>query len=362
MGAGAPLAAAVLLLAGCAGFASVGGVGVGIGAPRECRADGRFGWGATEPCPFDTPAFAPAPVELRAEPVAAGVWVLRGIDGEATAANRGWVANIGVIVGPSGVVLVDTGTSRAQVEAALAAVARLSPLPVVMAVVTHQAPEFVFGAGALRERGIPLVTHARAAELIGQRCETCLNKLRDALGMREMSDTEVTVPERTIAGDATITVGGREIELIDLSQSRGTGDIAVLDRATGVLFAAGLASAGRLPELRDGEIDGWLAALGRLGARQPPVVVPGFGPPGGVERLTDTARYLTGLDSAVRAALALDTSLVQAMNGAVTVSGFESWAGQTTIGAQNLQKRWMALEAAAADGPEPASQKKNPDR
>ncbi|WP_176256678.1 MBL fold metallo-hydrolase [Derxia lacustris] len=333
------------LLAGCAG------VGVGIGGgqwgvstgTRLCPADGRFGFGATEPCPFDTPE--PRLTELRAEALADGVWVLRGSGDEAAPRNRGWVANIGVIVGPEGVVLVDTGTSGHQIEAALAAVARLTSQPVVLAVVTHQAPEFVFGAAILRERGIPLLAHARAAAFIEERCEICLGKLRDTLGAAEMRDSVVTVPERTIDRDTVIAVGGREIELIDVSQARGTGDIVVRDRASGVLFASGLASAGRLPELRIGDLDGWQAALARLAALKPAIVVPGFGAPGGAEVLTDTGRYLAGLDAAVRDALARDVGLVHAMNG-LRVAGFERWAGQSTIAPQNVQKRWLALEAA----------------
>jgi len=293
-------------------------------------------------------AFAPTPTGLRAQPLADGVWVLRGSGGEAAPRNRGWIANIGVIAGPNGVVLIDTGSSRNQIEAALAAVAQLTPLPVVMAVVTHQGPEAVFGAAALRARGIPLVAHERAANLIEQRCAICLARLRETLGANEMRGSDVTVPDRRIDGDATISVGGRAIDLIDVSQSRGSGDIVVLDRASGVLFASGLASAGRLPELHDGDIAGWLAALARLDTlvrelEPAAIVVPGFGAPGGAEVLADTRGYLTGLDAAVHAAQALDIGLVTAMDS-LKVTGYERWAGQTSIGPQNVQKRWLAIE------------------
>ena len=69
------------------------------------------------------------------------------------------------------------------------------------------------------------------------------------------------------------------MELLYFGWASTPGDLAVLDRDSGVVFAGELVSAGRIPELRDGKLDGWLQALDRLRHVPARVVVPGHGRP-----------------------------------------------------------------------------------
>ena len=62
--------------------------------------------------------------------VADGVYMLRGAAGEIGPENGGRVGNAGFIVGPNGVLVVDSGVSRNQGAALLAAIARVTDQPV----------------------------------------------------------------------------------------------------------------------------------------------------------------------------------------------------------------------------------------
>src|ERR1700758_2549542 len=64
--------------------------------------------------------------------VAPGVFIQRGADEAPSTANRGAVANLGVLVGATGVIVVNTGSSAEHGAALLAAVARLTDRPVVL--------------------------------------------------------------------------------------------------------------------------------------------------------------------------------------------------------------------------------------
>ena len=77
--------------------------------------------------------------------LAPGVYVVHGQPGSADEHNLGRIGNAGFIVGPRGVVAIDTGTSYAHGQALLAAIARVTPLPVRVALVSHTRPEFLFG-------------------------------------------------------------------------------------------------------------------------------------------------------------------------------------------------------------------------
>src|SRR5689334_16605689 len=110
-----------------------------------------------------------APIEL-----AAGVYMLPGSSGEPDGKNLGRVGNAGFIVGRTGVLAIDTGTSYLHGRALLAAIRTVTDKPVRMAIITHTRQEFLFGATAFREQGIPVAMHAAAADLMASRCDTCL--------------------------------------------------------------------------------------------------------------------------------------------------------------------------------------------
>ncbi len=239
----------------------------------------------------------PAPIA-----VAPGVYAFIG-DAEAVApSNHGMVANNGFIVGTSGVTVIDTGSSYRYGRAMIEAIRRVTPLPVTLVVITHQAPEFVFGAAAFRDRGVPILAHECAAQLICERCSICLANLRKTLGDNEMAGSRVTVPDRTVSGTTEIDNGGRKLQLLHFGPVSTLGDLAVLDTQTGVLFSGSLVSNGRIPELRNEQIPGWLAALENLRALDLNTGVPAFGPPVHGEDMMQKGRYLRELDAAVRRA------------------------------------------------------------
>ena len=110
------------------------------------------------------------------------MYALFGSGGEITPENGGRTANVAFVVGPGGVIVVDTGISYREGETIIAAVKSVSNLPIRLAILTHPSQEAIFGAAAFQARGIPVLAHRRSAELIAARCETCLIHLRSALG------------------------------------------------------------------------------------------------------------------------------------------------------------------------------------
>jgi glyoxylase-like metal-dependent hydrolase (beta-lactamase superfamily II) len=223
------------------------------------------------------------------------------------------------------------------------AIRKVTPLPVELVIITHQAPEFVFGASAFRDKGVPILAQRRAAELIRERCAICLKNLQRTLGDEEMSGSRVTVPDRTVEGTTQIDSGGRDLQLLHFGPASTPGDLAVLDTATGVVFAGGLVSNGRIPELRNEQIPGWLAALDKLRAMDPRVVVPGFGPLVKGDGIMQTGAYLRELDAAVRRTYASGTGLTDAMR-TVQVPAFSHYKLYTIAQPQNVQRLYLQLE------------------
>ncbi|MDQ7978422.1 MBL fold metallo-hydrolase [Paraburkholderia sp. SARCC-3016] len=281
---------------------------------------------------------APVPNEI-----ASGVYVMMGSGDAVTPANHGIVANNGFIVGPSGVTVIDTGSSYRYGRAMLDAIQKITPLPVQLVVITHQGPEFVFGASAFRDRGAPILSQRRTAELIRERCAICLKNLNRTLGEDEMAGSRVTVPDRTVDGNTQLESGGRTLRLLYFGPASTPGDLAVLDTSSGVLFAGGLVSVGRIPELRNERIPGWLDALDQIKTLDAKAIVPAFGRLAKPADLDLLAEYLRELDAAVRRAFASGVGITQAMH-TVQVPAFRHDKLYAVAQPQNVEHLYLQLE------------------
>ena len=231
--------------------------------------------------------------------LASGVYAIIGQTAEPAPENHGAVGNQGILIGDDGVILIDTGTSKRYGQELIATVRRLTAKPIVLAIDTHQHPAFIFGNGALASQGVPILAHREVADLIEQRCEKCLKNLNAILGSEEMAGTRVTVPSRIITDTTSMTVAGRALDILYFGQTSSPGAIAVLDRASGVLFGGGLVTLGRIPDTKDARIDAWRAALAALKQRGPRLMVPGEGPVAAVARVDELDAYLGALQTSV---------------------------------------------------------------
>lgn len=280
---------------------------------------------------------------VRAQRVADGVWVLRGQPGVADAANLGRIGNAGFIVGPDGVLVIDTGTSRAHGEAILAAIRGVTDKPIRMAMVTHTRPEFLFGGNAFQAAGIPVVMHARTARLMASRCETCLKQLQLTVGAEPLRGTAMYQPDRQYEDSHEVAGIGRTVRVLYFGHSSGPGDIAVHDVTSGVLFCGGLADVGRIPDIQDSELPGWHRALGAMRALGVRTVVPGHGAPAGPQALADVDNYLQQLESSARSLVARGVSLID-VSDAIGLASFSGWDQYDTIHRRNASIAYLRIE------------------
>jgi glyoxylase-like metal-dependent hydrolase (beta-lactamase superfamily II) len=278
--------------------------------------------------------------------LAAGVYVLAGTGGEPDTSNQGRVGNAGFVVGRIGVLAIDTGTSYRHGRALLDAIRSVTDKPVRLAIITHTRQEFLFGAAAFRELGIPIAMQQAAADLMASRCDTCLKTLRATLGEDAMRGTTLFEPDIRFTdplGVNAATLIGRPIQVLYFGHSSGPGDIAVFDPRTGALFAGGLLDAQRIPDVLDSDLPAWQEALRKLQALPLNVIVPGHGPPGTKHLITQVERYLDRLTTRVRALLAAGTPLSEVPD-ATALPDFEAWDQYDTVHRRNAALVYLRYE------------------
>lgn len=283
---------------------------------------------------------ATAPV---ARPIAPGVYLLPGTGGSADEHNLGRIGNAGFIVGETGVVAIDTGTSYRHGREILAAIRSVTDKPVTLALVTHTRPEFLFGGQAFQEAGIPVHMHTRTARLMAARCDTCLKQLRQVVGEAPLAGTAMYKPDRQFDDSHAVPGIGRAVRVLYFGHSSGPGDIAVLDEASGTLFAGGLLDAGRVPDIQDSDLPAWHRALDSLRGLRAGTVVPGHGAAGSAALIDAVDGYLGALEKKMRALVASGTSLLEVPD-AGELPAYERWDQYELVHRRNASIAFLRFE------------------
>lgn len=283
-------------------------------------------------------AATPAPVA-----VAPGVYALMGQPGEIAPANLGRIANVAFVVGPRGVVVVESGVSFRHGEEIIAAVGRITRQPIRLVIITHPSQEVVFGAAAFQARGIPVWMHRSGAALMAARCGTCLQTLQDELGERTMAGSRVVRPDRVVGKSQTLDIIGRRLGLIAPGGRDAPGTVALWDQTTGTLIAGSLVSIDRIPDLRDVDGKGWPEALAALKATKCIRLVPAFGRIGSCADIDALARYFAALDGHVRALLAAGVGLAE-LPARCDLAEFAAWDRYAALHVQNANRAYLRME------------------
>nr|WP_210315330.1 quinoprotein relay system zinc metallohydrolase 2 [Aurantimonas sp. DM33-3] len=251
------------------------------------------------------------------EEIAPGIHVRAGLVAETTPDNHGAIANLGFIVGPDSVAMIDSGGSVADGEAALAAIRAVTDKPVRYLINTHMHPDHVFGNQVFAAAGATIIGHAKLPAALGARSEHYRTSMREQLGPEATEAVTVTLPDETVADTRRLDLGGRVLELRAWPTAHTDNDLTVFDEQTGTLFAGDLVFMAHVPVL-DGSLKGWLARIADLRDLPAERVVPGHGPasapwPQAIE--AETA-YLEALAADLRAAIAAGVPLSEAVETA----------------------------------------------
>ena len=247
---------------------------------------------------------AAAPLQL--QPVAPGIWFVQGEAALGSPENRNFISNAGVVVTPAGVVVIDALGSPALAEELLAAIRNVTPLPVRYVVLTHYHADHIYGLQAFKDRGATILAHEAGRDYLqSDTAQQRLQASRETLAPWVDARTRLVPADRWLREDEVLELGGVRLLLRHVGPAHTPEDLTVFVEGARVLFAGDLAFRGRIPFVAQADSRGWIAALSRLIAAAPAVIVPGHGP-ASTEALADltlTRDYLQYLrDTMGRAA------------------------------------------------------------
>lgn len=297
------------------------------------------------------------------QPVAPGVWVwLPERLAEISPANQGRVLPISAVVDGAQALVIDPGPSRAVGWRVRRSLACQLGAQVRWVVNTHAHAESVLGNSAfadVRARGgMAIVASAATRDAMRRRCPQCLQSLIDHVGAHAMKGSRIVLPSRTLREGETLQIGRIQLQVMLTENAHTESDLLLWAPQQRVLWAGGLIYEGRVPELAQGSLSGWLNSLPRLAALRPAVIVGAalsVSKDGLLEpaALKATTGYLQALRQRVLQAMddGLDGSDLQSLD----LPDYAGWVGYRQRHGFNVQRAWRELEPEWMEAARPAT-------
>ncbi|HSL07511.1 MAG TPA: MBL fold metallo-hydrolase [Pseudonocardiaceae bacterium] len=193
--------------------------------------------------------------------------------------------SVGLLVGDRSCLVVDTRSDPGQGAELHAAVRDVTRLPCSV-VLTHAHFDHCLGTAAFLPATVwahPRCRDDLARGGAAQYAEAmswyrAQPMARDA-GPRAPGPVRPVVPDRVVAEQVELDLGGRRVLLMHPGAGHTDHDVVVWSPDTGVLFAGDLIEQGADPDFTDAYPRGWPATVNALLKLNPKIVVPGHGDP-----------------------------------------------------------------------------------
>ena len=300
-----------------------------------CEADASPGWSTLAP---GVHVWTPAP------------------DAEPAPENRGHVMPTSVLVHGPRAWVIDPGPNAMQTRRVMQHIRCVWGAQVERVFNTHAHAENVLGnaafADAQRAGQVQVLANEGTANAMEKRCSGCLADLTQRVGEAAMSGTHIVLPTVILRRGDVMQLGPHRLEVREAVNAHTASDLVLWHSTHRIAFVGGLVYGQRLPELAQGSLLGWRAALVELKDLDAQWVVGATVAGGSTEQARQaverTDAYLAQLQQAV----------LQGMESGLQVSElpvraappFDAWAGHDARHGFNLQRAWRELEPAWMDG------------
>jgi len=222
-----------------------------------------------------------------------------------------FINNTGFIVGPEGVILIDTSSTEARTRAFLDAVKTVSDTPIQAVVNTHHHGDHTHGNYLTAPA--PIIGHRLCKEIVEL---AGIDHYPTAFEQPDWGHLEMRAPNITFDTRMDLWAGDTVVELHTMGgTAHTTNDVVAWLPDDGVLYTGDLVFHGGTPFVLMGSVPGSLASLDVLRAFDANTVVPGHGKVTTPKVFDDIERYLTMiLDEAGKARTSGKTPLEAAAN------------------------------------------------
>jgi len=206
-------------------------------------------------------------------------YFVQGLSGAASSENQGFMSNAGFVVTREGVVVFDALASPPLAKKLISLIREITDQPISHVIVSHYHADHFYGLQEFKALGATIWAHRLAeGQTRSEDAALRLQQRKEALFPWVDEKTRLLEADHFIGGDIDFVVGGVHFALRHVGPAHSAEDLAMMVKEDGVLYAGDLVFRGRVPFVGDADSRSWIAALDKLIALEPKVLVPGHGP------------------------------------------------------------------------------------
>ncbi len=224
----------------------------------------------------------PIQASYSAEQVAPSTYVIHGPLAVPNPENQGFMNNPAFVIGDSGIIVIDAGSTVQVGDMVLEQISTVSDLPVVATITTHVHGDHWLGNQAIAET-YPDAKHYAHPAMIEQASagegQSWVDQMR-ALTNGASAGTVYLPPDTTTDDGAELKIAGKTFRIFHDPVAHTDNDITILLLDDSVLFLGDTVMNNRVGRLDDGNFKGLIAFLDRMLTVDAKVYVPGHGATG----------------------------------------------------------------------------------
>lgn len=257
-------------------------------------------------------------------------YVIIGPVGYPSVENQGFMNNPGFVVTQTGVVVIDPGSSVQAGRMVLQQLRTITGKPVTHVINTHVHGDHWLGNQAIAEAypKARLMAHPEMIRLANDGAGTEWVALMDKSTNGFTRGTRAVVPDTAMDDGAALRVGGITFRFYAPRDAHSHTDIMIEVVEEAVLFTGDNVLNQRIARMDDATFAGNIAACDTAAAVKAKVYVPGHGPVGDIQVVTQFRDYLNTLLGTVRVLHAqgkLDFEMKDAV--AAKLAPYKNWPG-----------------------------------
>ncbi|MCJ7766100.1 MAG: MBL fold metallo-hydrolase [Thiovulaceae bacterium] len=237
--------------------------------------------------------------------------------------------------------VIDSGPTFAYAKEAFGKIEAIKKMPVASVINTHVHDDHWLGNGFYLSQGAEVIG---TSAFIKEVYPSAVTRMEQRVSKEAYALTTPKLPTTLIDQNTTLHIDGNEIRLIKVARKAHTsGDILVYLPKMQTLFCGDVVFNDRLPSLRDGDINGWIATLEMIKAMPLKSIIGGHGNAVGRDAVDLTYRYLVQLRSEVKEAIDKGVGIGNAVK-TVRMPSFSSVGLYDVMQAQNVEAAYRMLE------------------
>ncbi len=244
---------------------------------------------------------APIKATYKVDQVSPSTYVIHGPVATPTPENQGFMNNPAFVVGDSGIVVIDSGSTVQVGDMVLKLIKTVSDLPVVATFSTHIHGDHWLGNQAIAE-AYPDAKHYAHPNMIEQanagEGQSWVDQML-TLSEGASAGTVYYPPDTTTDEASELHIAGKTFLIFHDTIAHTNTDIAIQLVDESVLFLGDTVMNGRLGRLDDGQFKGLIAFLDRMLALDVNIYVPGHGASGSRKVVEDFKGLLETIYSTV---------------------------------------------------------------